>query len=78
MKIEIELIEAETHEQYSGWKVTIGEMYADGLTYEEMLGLIAAITMPERKPCLQWLKSTEQHQAWRDNLKNINSNPIIE
>jgi hypothetical protein len=33
-----------------------------------MLGLVAAITLPEKRPTLQWLKTAEQHQQWRDNL----------
>lgn len=69
MKVEIEFIESSSTEtQWSGWKVTYGEKYADGLTYDEMLGLVAAITLPKKRPTLQWLKTAEQHQQWRDNL----------
>ena len=69
MKVEIELIESpSTETQWSGWKVTYGDKYADGLGYDEMLGLVAAITLPEKRPTLQWLKTAEQHQQWRDNL----------
>jgi len=69
MKVEIELIESpSTETQWSGWKVTYGDKYADGLGYDEMLGLVAAITLPEKRPTLQWLKTAEQHQQWRDSL----------
>ena len=63
MKVEIEFIESpSTETQWSGWKVTYGDKYADGLCYDEMLGLVAAITLPEKRPTLQWLKTAEQHQ----------------
>lgn len=69
MKVEIELIESvSTETQWSGWKVTYGDKYADGLGYDEMLGLVTAITLPEKRPILQWLKTAEQHQQWRGNL----------
>jgi hypothetical protein len=69
MKIEIELIESQpTERPWSGWRVTHGDKYADGLGYDEMLGLVAAITMPEKRPALQWLKTAEEHQFWHDSL----------
>jgi len=37
---------------------------AVGVTYDEMLGLISSITMPENRPCLNWLKTPEQIKAW--------------
>jgi len=37
---------------------------AIGVTYDEMLGLISSITMPESRPCLNWLKTPEQIKAW--------------
>lgn len=69
MKLEIEFIEGPSTEKlFSGWKVTLGDKYADGLCYDEMLGLVSAITMPEKRPALHWLKTAEQHKQWRDNL----------
>jgi len=69
MKVEIELIEGESTEtKWSGWKVTFGDKYSDGLGYDEMLGLVAAITMPVERPAISWLKTAEQHQAWRDRI----------
>jgi hypothetical protein len=74
MRIEIELIETESTETvFSGWKVTYGDKYADGLCYDEMLGLVATITMPEDKRNLQWLRTAEQHQAWRERLTQLAS-----
>lgn len=69
-KITIEYIESAElsdpeKETWSGWKVTKGEEYADGLAYEEMLGVIAALTMPTGRPCLQWMRTKEQHEAQR-------------
>lgn len=78
MKVVIEFIEEQTENVWSGWKVTYGDRYAYGLCYEEMLGLIAAITMPETRRCLSWLKTEEQHNKWRDDLLAIakrNSEP---
>ena len=37
---------------------------AVSVTYDEMLGLVSAITMPETRPCLQWLKTPEQIKSW--------------
>lgn len=37
---------------------------AIGVGYDEMLGLVSAIAMPELRPCLNWLKTPEQIKAW--------------
>lgn len=72
MHITIENIQESTDELvFSGWKVTHGDKYADGLGYDEMIGLVAAITMPEERRLLQWLKTKEQHQAQKDHFKNM-------
>lgn len=52
-----------------GWNVIHGDKYADGLGWDEMLGLVAALTMPESKPMLGWLKTEAEHKAWRDRIK---------
>lgn len=36
-----------------------GEEFADKLTFEEMLGLVAALSMPAQRRCLQWLKTAD-------------------
>jgi len=65
MKIKIEYIENTSETKWSGWTVTCGDKYADGLTYDEMLGLIAVMTAPEGKPLLKWMKTEEEHKASR-------------
>jgi len=64
MKIEIELT---TETCSPGWKVTLGGKYAHHLCYEEMLGLVASLTMPDPKPCLQWMKTKEAHFIFDNN-----------
>lgn len=53
----------------SGWNVTVGESYTDGLCYEEMIGLVIALTMPEKRPCLHWMKTEEGHRKWKEALE---------
>lgn len=66
MKIEIELIkEASELMIWPGWKVTYGDKYAHGLSSEEMFGLVAAITIPEDKRYLSWLRTKEQ---WEEHI----------
>ncbi len=66
MKIELEFIEQSNYEtnEFSGWKVTISDKYANGLCYDEMIGLITVLTSETGKPCLNWLKTKEQHEAY--------------
>ena len=45
-----------------GFKVSQGDKYAE-VGWDEMLGLVAALTMPESRPCLQWMKTKEQHEV---------------
>lgn len=57
-KIEIEVFE----EVLSGsrrFNVRTDGRLADGLGFDEMLGLVASLTMPERRPCLYWMKDQE-------------------
>lgn len=48
----------------NGWKVQQGDKYADTLCYEEMLGVLISLTMPEQRPCLQWMRTKEQYEAY--------------
>lgn len=48
---------------------------AIGLGYDEMLGLVSAITMSDTRPCLQWLKTDEQIKAWDDKYNPNKNNP---
>lgn len=60
------------------WKVSYGDKYADGLTYEEMLGMVAALTMPEPRPTLHWLKTEEEHVKARQQFHNSDEPEIKE
>lgn len=39
---------------------------AIGLTFDEALGLTASLTMPESRPCKQWLKTPAQNKEWEE------------
>ena len=52
-----------------GYKVQQGDKWADMLCYDEMMGLVSALTMPEHRPCLQWMRTKEQHEAWERSIK---------
>lgn len=70
MEITIKHFKENTPDNYSGFMVKYGDKYADGLTYDEMLGLVTAITLPNERPCLNWLKSEEQHKAFKEKYKS--------
>lgn len=52
------------------------DKYAKELCWDEMLGLIASLTISNNKPCQQWLKTAEEHekfdQALTTNMNSIN------
>lgn len=56
---------------HNTYAVHYGDTYADELTFDEMLGLVASITMPSKRGCLSWLKTAEQHKAWEDRVAGI-------
>jgi hypothetical protein len=70
-KITITLVQDDTNDMFKGLTVSQGDKYADGLGYDEMLGLVAALTMPEPRPTLQWMKTAEQHAALRKRLEEL-------
>lgn len=47
-----------------GYDVHYGDKRTGLLSYDEMLGLVSSIAMPESRPCLQWLHSEEWHKNW--------------
>lgn len=49
--------------------VHVGDRYADHLTYDEMLGLVSQVFMPENRRTLQWLKTEKEHQQWLQEIK---------
>lgn len=72
MKIEILLPYKKSDTDFrSGFTVFYDNKMADGLTYEEMLGLISAITIPDNKPCLSWLKTNKQVRSWKKFLHGL-------
>ena len=58
-----------TQNESGTFNVKQGERWADNLFWDEMQGLIAAMTMPEQRQCLQWLRTDKQHSEWESNLK---------
>jgi len=52
-----------TQESRNQFTARRGERYADGLCWEELLGVVAAATMPEPRPCLNWLRTVTEHDA---------------
>lgn len=61
--IKIELVE-NAQDGRNGWTVTQGDKSADWLGYDEMLGLVAALTMPDERPAIHWMKTKEQRDAY--------------
>lgn len=51
------------------FNIVQGDRYSDTLGYDEMLGLVSALTMPESRPCLQWMRTKEEHDAQFNSLK---------
>lgn len=62
-------------EEIYGWKVTQGDKYADHLSFDEMLGTIAALTMPTLRPCEFWMRTKEEHEdmrkSWEKSAKDL-------
>lgn len=58
----MERITIETAEH--GFNVSQGDKNAE-VGWDEMIGLIASLTMPEKRPCLQWMETEEQRTAKR-------------
>ena len=55
-------IEIESGEEDRMFDVRLGDKTSGPLCYDEMLGLISALTMPKKRPCLCWLKTEKQHK----------------
>ncbi|MDE6742086.1 MAG: hypothetical protein K2J58_07125 [Muribaculaceae bacterium] len=48
--------------EQGGFDVFQGDRYSDGLAYEEMIGLVVSLTMPEDFSRAHWMKTEEQHR----------------
>ncbi len=51
------------------WKVQQGDKYADWLSYDEMMGVVSSLTMPKERPCLQWMRTKEQHELIKNAIE---------
>ncbi|TWU39813.1 hypothetical protein Poly51_64040 [Rubripirellula tenax] len=69
MKIEIEVVERDNGSK--DYTVTNNGKFADRLTFDEMLGLIASLTMPESRRCIQWLKTQDEWDQREQRLQGI-------
>lgn len=52
------------HNENNSFTVSYKDKYADELCWEEMLGLIASLTISSNKPCQQWLRTDEEHEKF--------------
>lgn len=45
------------------FNVVQGDKYSDTLSYDEMLGLVSALTIAKEPNCLRWMQTKEEHDA---------------
>lgn len=69
------IIEKNENNHYS---IIQGDKYSVELGYDEMLGLLVSLTLPEKRPCLQWMKTKEQHEANRKFFESIRNENVNE
>lgn len=50
------------------FNVVQGDRYSDTLSYDEMLGLVSALTIAKEPNCLRWMQTKEEHEARRPKL----------
>lgn len=50
------------------FNVVQGDRYSDTLGYDEMLGLVSALTIAKEPNCLRWMLTKEEHEARRPKL----------
>ena len=69
-----------TIKQYNNgcFEVFQGNKSSDELSFDEMLGLITSLTIPEHCPCLLWMKTKEQRDAQEVVINQIAKHPIFE
>lgn len=69
-----------TIKQYNNgyFEVFQGDKSSGELGFNEMLGLITSLTMSERRPCLQWMKTKEQRDAEEIVLAQVAKGSIFE
>lgn len=54
------------------------DKYAKELCWDEMLGLVASLTISDKKPCQQWLRTEEEHKKFEQefNAKYLGNKTI--
>jgi hypothetical protein len=69
-----------TIKQYDNgyFEVFQGDKSSGELSFDEMLGLITSLTIPERCPCLLWMKTKEQRDTQEVIITQIAKYPIFE
>lgn len=53
------------------FNVVQGDRYSDTLSYDEMLGLVSALTIAKEPNCLRWMQTKEEHESFRKNLEKL-------
>jgi hypothetical protein len=41
------------------------------LGYDEMLGLLVSLTLSEKRPCLQWMKTDFEHEQQKKYFESV-------
>lgn len=59
--------------EFKTFNVTFDGRVAEHLYFDEVLGLVSSITMPEDKYCLNWLWTEEQRKQYFEHLNNDKS-----
>lgn len=61
------------------FNVVQADKYSEELSYDEMLGLVSALTIAKEPNCLRWMRTKEEHEAWLNSLKKSNEDiPEVE
>ena len=61
------------HNENNSFTVSYKDKYANELCWEEMLGLIASLTISSNKPCQQWLRTDEKHEKFNQSLRKYST-----
>lgn len=55
-----------------GYIVRQGDQYANKMCWDEMIGLLISLSMPlDNRPCLQWMRTHEQHESQTRFIKEL-------
>lgn len=60
------------------YEIHQGDKYSEHLGYDEMLGLFVSLSMPENRPCLQWMKTVEQHERQKEYFESLKDKNVNE